>query len=111
MDIENVLKRVQLLHGLDRGEAEAYRPLAQEAAARLEKSRVKPGGDSLLEAAAAALVHWQLCLLEPAGSFTAGDVHAADPDARSAAKALWRSALAGAAPYLADEGFAFRSMP
>ncbi|ARP49533.1 hypothetical protein B6259_00650 [Ruminococcaceae bacterium CPB6] len=111
METDNILNKLQLLHGLQADEAEKYRPLAQEAVDRLENCRRKDGGDSLLETAAAALVHLQLTLTEPAGSFTAGDVHGDNTQERAAAKELWKESLAAAAPYLRDERFIFRSVP
>lgn len=110
METEKILERLALLRGMTAEQAAVYQPMAQDAAARLEAHRAQPGGETLLEAAAAALVNWMLTLNEPEGGFTAGDVRVESSAARRGARQLWRETLAAAAPYLHDEAFAFRSV-
>lgn len=111
METENVWTRLRLLRSVTEEQKSAYLPLMQDAVQRLETQRAQAGGDSLLEAAAAALVNWQLSLTEPDGSFTAGEVRVEGGHAQDSAHKIWRDALAAAAPYLHDEAFVFRRIP
>lgn len=72
MNTQNVLEKLRLLRDMTDEDAQTYLPLVQDAVQRLEGKRIRAGGDSLLETAAAALVNWQISLTEPDGDFTAG---------------------------------------
>lgn len=111
MEIENVWARLRLLREVSAQQQSAYLPLVQDAVQRMEAKRAQPGGDNLLEAAAAALVNWQLSLTEPDGGFTAGDVCFEGGHAQDSAHKIWRDAFAAAAPFLHDEAFVFRRIP
>lgn len=108
MKTKNVWTRLRLLRAVTAQQETDYLPLVQDAMERLEAQRRQLGGDSLLEAAAAALVNWQLTLTEVDGDFTAGEVRFAGGNTREGAHQIWRDALAAAAPYLHDEAFVFR---
>lgn len=112
MDETNILARLALYRGLSAGEAAQYSGMAHEAALRLEAMRGDAaGGEALLEGAAAAFVNWQLALLDAGEDFSAGEVRISRSRAAADARALWESALAGAAPYLRDNGFRFQRVP
>lgn len=110
IDENNILSRVAMYRHTDAETLASYAGLVTEAAAFLEGLRNgKPGGETLLEAAAAALVNWELSMLDANEDFTAGDVKIANGGRSvSQAKALWEQARAAAGPYLAQDQFAFR---
>lgn len=107
---ENILSRVAMLRGVEAETLENCAGFISEAVAFLEGLRNgKPGGETLLEAAAAALVNWELAMLDENEDFTVGDVKVSNAgSAVSQAKALWMQARAAAAPYLTQDNFAFR---
>ncbi|MDD3228652.1 MAG: hypothetical protein PHE09_05470 [Oscillospiraceae bacterium] len=111
MNTQNVLEKLRLLRDMTDEDAQTYLPLVQDAVQRLEGKRIRVGGDSLLETAAAALVNWQISLTEPDGDFTAGEVHFTGGNTNRNTKRIWLDARNAAAPYLHDEAFAFRSIP
>lgn len=110
IDEKNILSRVAMYRHTDAETLASYAGLVTEAAAFLEGLRNgKPGGETLLEAAAAALVNWELSMLDANEDFTAGDVKIANGGRGvSQAKALWEQARAAAGPYLNQDQFAFR---
>lgn len=110
IDEKNILSRVAMYRHTDAETLASYAGLVTEAVAFLEGLRNgKPGGETLLEAAAAALVNWELSMLDANEDFTAGDVKIANGGRGvSQAKALWEQARAAAGPYLAQDQFAFR---
>ena len=113
MDQEKILARLALYRGLTTEEAAQYASLAEEAADWLGQ-QVRgdvPGGDGLLENAAAAWINWQFALLDSDEDFTAGDVRLAGGSRAQGARALWENARSAAAPYLRENGFEFRRVP
>lgn len=114
----DVFSRLSLLTDLDGDSAQALAPYCEDAAnVILQNERDNCGDEAAgtLLSAAAALAFYRLALARDGcreGSWETGDVKIArNPAGVSAARGLWREALAGAAPYLRDSRFFFRGTP
>lgn len=115
MDTQAILEQFAMLTGLEEQQAEAYRPLCENAQAQIAgiaRPEADWAGEQALCAAAAALAFYRWALLRAAGGvesgFSVGDVRVTKSAANvETARRLWQHSEAAAAPYLIDTGFVF----
>ena len=112
MSLEKILERFAQLAGFSREEALPWQGLCQEAMEELSaKARYADRGESLLNAAGAALAFYRYSLFQscgPESSFSAGEIKITkDFGGIRAAKQLWLDSYRAAVPYLRDDTFSF----